>query len=103
MKRRNSVRKSPKVPSVERMSIQVGLKLPHETGRKSRCSEVTMMTKRSNHMPMLTKMVMMNSQGMLVRHALEPEDLRHEHVARDHDPVGPPVVAERAVEEAKRS
>ena len=32
-------------------------------GRKSRCSEVTMITKRSNHMPMLTKIESTKSQA----------------------------------------
>src|SRR6476646_9134500 len=49
------------------MSMMVGLKLPHDEGKKSRCSEVTMMTKRSNHMPMLMKMLITNITGMLVR------------------------------------
>ena len=33
----------------------VGEKLPQLEGRKSRVSEVTAITKRSNHMPMFTK------------------------------------------------
>ena len=32
---------------------------------------------------------------------LEPEELRDDHVARDHDPVGPGVVPERAVHEGE--
>ena len=31
--------------------------------------------------------------------ALEPEQLRRDHVATDHDPIGPPVLSERAVDE----
>ena len=41
--------------------------MPHDDGRKSRCSDVTMMTKRSNHMPMLTKIDTMKRTTMLVR------------------------------------
>ena len=36
-------------------------------GRKSRWSEVTMMTNRSHHIPMFTKMLAMNITGMFVR------------------------------------
>ena len=35
--------------------------MPHDDGRKSRCSEVGMMTKRSSHMPTLTNIAVMNS------------------------------------------
>ena len=51
---------------------------PRADGRKSRCSDVTMMTKRSNHMPMLMRIETTNITGMLVRMLLEPEDLRDE-------------------------
>ena len=36
-------------------------------GRKSRCSDVTMMTKRSNHMPTLTSIEMTNTTGSVRR------------------------------------
>src|SRR5688500_20330218 len=44
--------------------------MSHEDGRKSRCSEVTMMTNRSSHMPTLTISAMMNSHVVLVRSRL---------------------------------
>ena len=46
------------------MSNSVGGSSPRRLGVKSRCSEVTMMTKRSNHMPMFTKIEMTNIAGM---------------------------------------
>ena len=48
-----------------------------------------MMTKRSNHMPMLTKSERIQTQPGVAAHRLEPEELRGDHVAGDHDPVGP--------------
>ena len=58
-----------------------------------------MMTKRSNHMPTL-----MNSEDEHQRHRsladlLEPEQLRREDVAADHDPVGPGERPDGAVHE----
>ena len=41
--------------------------MPHDEGMKSRLSEVTMMTKRSSHMPTPTNNDMMNSATVLVR------------------------------------
>src|SRR5271157_4621809 len=64
---RKRVRKSPNVPTNVMMSMIVGRKYPQDDGRKSRCSEVAMITKRSNHMPMLVVMEMANMIGMLVR------------------------------------
>ncbi len=37
------------------MSTAVGKNMPHSPGRKARCKLVTMMTKRSNHMPIVTR------------------------------------------------
>ncbi len=48
-------------------SQNVGLNLPHDEGRKSRCRLVTMITKRSSHMPMFTMSEMTNRIGTLVR------------------------------------
>ena len=39
-------------------------------------AEVAMMTKRSNHMPMFTKMDMTNMNGDVRAQLLEPEELR---------------------------
>src|ERR1019366_464449 len=49
------------------MSMIVGVNMPHDDGMKSRCSDVTMMTKRSNHMPMLIMMETTNMTAMFVR------------------------------------
>src|SRR5687767_9308262 len=51
-------------------SIIVGLYIAHDDGRKSRFKLVTMMTKRSSHMPMLTTIEIMNSQKGLSRNRL---------------------------------
>ena len=50
---RNIVKKRPKVPTKVITSTQVGEYVLQLEGRKSRCRLVTMMTKRSNHMPTL--------------------------------------------------
>src|ERR671911_302760 len=41
--------------------------MPQDEGMKSRLSEVTMITKRSSHMPTFTKSDMMNRSAVLVR------------------------------------
>src|SRR5262249_17884083 len=66
-KRQNIVKKRPKLPSRQDTSQTVGRKYPHADGRKSRWSEVTMITNRSNHIPMLTKIDITKRIGMLVR------------------------------------
>ena len=43
--------------------------MPQDDGRKSRCRLVTMITNRSSHMPMFTKIEMTKSAGTLVRSA----------------------------------
>src|SRR5471030_2271883 len=53
---RKSERKSPKLPVKVMMSTQVGEYMPQLPGRKSFAIDVTMMTKRSNHMPAFTHM-----------------------------------------------
>src|SRR5476649_2957259 len=55
MKRRNNTENTPNVPKNVKMSTTVGLSTPQLDGRKSRVSDVQMMTKRSNHMPRFTK------------------------------------------------
>src|SRR4029077_12497840 len=54
-KRRNNEKKSPKLPAKVSASTQVGVYEFQLDGRKSRESDVTMMTKRSNHIPTLTQ------------------------------------------------
>ena len=49
------------------MSQMVGRNIPHEDGRKSRCRLVTMITKRSSHIPTLTINETMNSPGACFR------------------------------------
>ena len=44
--------------------------MPQDEGRKSRCRLVTMITKRSSHMPTLTTSEMTNRNGTLVRRFL---------------------------------
>ena len=58
-----------------------------------------MITNRSNHMPMLTKMQRTKITTGLRRTRLRPEELRDEHVAAHHREVGPPERTERAVDE----
>ena len=64
-----------------------GSTCPRTTGRKSRCRLVTMMTKRSSHMPTLTTSDSTKSSAMLSRTLAEPEQLDHQHVAGDERPV----------------
>jgi hypothetical protein len=45
----------------------------------------------------------MNSITTFVRQFLEPEELRHQHVAGHHDPVGPGIRAEGAIDEGEAS
>ena len=49
------------------MSTHVGVKKSQLVGRKSFARLVTMITKRSNHMPMFTTRLSANMMGMLVR------------------------------------
>src|SRR5580693_3890075 len=70
MKRRKRVKKTPIVPVKTPTSMIVGRNRPQELGRKSRFSDRTMMTKRSNHIPMLMRIETTNITGMLVRKRL---------------------------------
>src|SRR5512147_385376 len=67
MNSRNSVKKSPKLPSSVRISTHVGQYMPQAAGRKSAESDVTMSVKRSNHMPTLTRNEITSIAGTLVR------------------------------------
>jgi hypothetical protein len=53
-------KKKPIVPRKIPISIKVGENIDHEEGRKSRCNDVTIITKRSNHIPILTNIDKMN-------------------------------------------
>ena len=75
------------VPRKVDMSQNVRWYMPHDDGRKSRCRLVTMMTKRSSHMPTLTTIEMTNRSGDVVAHRPEPEQLRDEDVAVHQHPV----------------
>ena len=46
------------------MSTQVGVNTSHEEGRKSLARLVTMITKRSNHMPTFTRRLSANMIGI---------------------------------------
>jgi hypothetical protein len=50
-------------------------------------------------MPTLTKIERTQTKGGVFAHSLEPEELRGDDVAGDHDPVSPRVVTEGAVDE----
>src|SRR6187397_2859361 len=65
-KRNSSARNKPIVPTYKPQSQTVGEYRPHDEGRKSRCSDVTTMTKRSSHMPTLTMSEMMKSSRTFV-------------------------------------
>src|SRR5262245_23894626 len=61
MNRQSRNRNRPIDPTYIDQSHFVAWYIPHDDGRKSRCSEVGMMTKRSSHMPTLTNMAVTNS------------------------------------------
>src|SRR3954454_16242149 len=67
MKRQRRKRNRPIDPMYIDQSHFVLWYMPHDDGRKSRCSEVGMMTKRSSHMPTLTNMAVMNRPAVDVR------------------------------------
>src|SRR5437016_11437738 len=70
MKRQSRKRNKPIDPRYIDQSHFVPWYIPHDDGRKSRCSEVGMMTKRSSHMPTLTNIAVMKSITGLVRNRL---------------------------------
>jgi hypothetical protein len=57
---KNNEMKMPKLPKNIKPSNIVGLKYPQELGKKSRLSEVIVITNRSNHIPILTKIEITN-------------------------------------------
>jgi hypothetical protein len=64
---KNKVKNNPSEPMKIPTSTHEGEYMVHMEGKYSLCNEVTMITKRSNHIPMFTKMEMMNVARMLVR------------------------------------
>src|SRR6266496_3062944 len=66
-KSRNIVKNKPKLPASMPRSTQVVTNMPHLLGRKLRCSDVRMMTKRSNHMPMFTHIATNITAARLLR------------------------------------
>src|SRR5579883_1021117 len=67
MNRYNSATNSPMVPNSAAQSHIVGLYIPHEDGRKSRCVEVMTIITRSVHMPRLITRDSRKSSGTFVR------------------------------------
>src|SRR5947209_14298292 len=61
MKRQRRKRNRPIDPRNIDQSHLVPWYMPQDEGRKSRCSDVGMITKRSSHMPTLTNIAVMNS------------------------------------------
>src|SRR5271163_3426112 len=70
-KRQNMVPKSPKLPARVQRSTQVGTKACQLDGRKSRVSEVMMISNRSNHMPTLPHMAATQTTHILLRNRLD--------------------------------
>src|ERR1700690_2151432 len=73
-KSRKRTEKTPNVPKKVKMSTTVGEKYPQLDGRKSRASEVEMMTKRSNHIPRFTKRESIQTSAVLRRTALNQKN-----------------------------
>ena len=65
--KRKSVPNNPNAPIIVPRSTHVGVKKSQLVGRKSFARLVTIITKRSNHMPMFTTRHSANIIGMLVR------------------------------------
>src|SRR2546425_8511904 len=66
--KRNHMKNHPKLPAMMPQSAQVGLYVAlANRSNGSPASDSTMITKRSNHIPMFTKIEMTNSARMLVR------------------------------------
>jgi len=61
------VKKTPKLPIRMLISQIVGLNMPQLEGKNVRCNPPTMMTKRSNHMPIFTRMETTNRAATLDR------------------------------------
>ena len=62
------VKNSPKSPTIWSQSTHVGWNCPHEPGRKSWCSDCTMMTNRSYHIPTFTNVTTISTNHGVCRH-----------------------------------
>src|SRR5688572_16798003 len=71
MNRKNSAANRPIVPRNVDQSHSVGAYISHDDGRKSRCSDTTMIMNRSSHIPMLITTLIPNSIARFVRTALD--------------------------------
>src|SRR3954453_6887273 len=65
--RRNHIPNQPKEPARIPQSAQVGFNMPHAQGTKSLLRDETMITYRSNHIPILIKIEITNSEVTLRR------------------------------------
>jgi len=70
--KKKQVKNSPNVPKNIPTSTQVAWYITQLLGKKSLCSEVTIITKRSNHIPIFTMIdtTKMN-QGVVLAHLLQ--------------------------------
>ena len=68
--KKSNVKKKPIVPINIDQSNIVGLYIAHDDGKKSLCKLVTIITKRSSHIPTLTIIEIRNSQKSLSRNRL---------------------------------
>src|SRR5436309_7836820 len=92
--KRNHMKNQPKLPAMMPQSAQVGLYVAlANRSNGSPASDTTMITKRSNHIPTLTKMDMTNSAVMSVRIFLTHSSCGRNalqmiivHVAHQHGP-----------------
>src|ERR1022692_485047 len=69
--RNSSVRNNPIEPTKVITSHLVGVYIPHDDGRKSRCRLVTTMMKRSSHMPTPTISDIIHKATALARNRLD--------------------------------
>jgi hypothetical protein len=67
MNKKNKKKNQPNDPTYNEMSQTEGVYSAQEDGRKSRCKLRTIITQRSNHMPILIKIEMIKIAGRFVR------------------------------------
>jgi hypothetical protein len=56
------------------ISTHVGEYIAHDEGKKSLCNEVVIITKRSNHIPMFTKIEMMKTKVIFLLNFLNQKN-----------------------------
>lgn len=66
-KRKKQVKNNPNEPKKIPISTKLGEYITHPDGRYSLCKDVTMITKRSNHIPTFTTIDSMNINHGVVR------------------------------------